>query len=118
MVWESAETLPSAGDTGIGVLYSQFRVVGAEVFLKSLDDEHVIEEVEIRGEEGFWLAGNPHMVIYRDLEGVVHEETGRLAGNVLIWEEDGVTHRIETTLQLEETMALAESLRPAGVSGR
>jgi hypothetical protein len=31
-----------------------------------------------------------------------------------MWERAGVTHRIETTLTLEEALALAESLIPAG----
>jgi hypothetical protein len=38
-------------------------------------------------------------------------ETARLARDVLVWEEDGRTVRIEGELTREEALELAESLR-------
>jgi hypothetical protein len=43
----------------------------------------------------------------------MREEPAWLSGNVLAWEENGVTHRLETMQTLEEALALAESLLPA-----
>jgi hypothetical protein len=109
MVWQADEGLPASAGTEVGILYSQFRVNGSELFIKSLDPSDDVRRVEVRGALGFWVEG-PHQIIYQDIDGIVHEEQARLAGNVLAWEEGGVTHRIETTQSLEDALALAESL--------
>jgi hypothetical protein len=109
MVWRAGESLPASAGTEVGILYSQFRVNGSELFIKSIDPSDDVQRVEVRGALGFWVDG-PHQIIYQDIDGIVHEEQARLSGNVLAWEEGGVTHRIETTESLEEALALAESL--------
>jgi hypothetical protein len=114
MVWRSGRELPAAGETDVAILYSQFRVSGAEVFMKSVDHDVFVQEVMVRGNPGFWLEGDPHFLVYIDAEGLYHEDVARLAGNVLAWEEGGVTHRIETTQSLEKTLELADSLRDPG----
>jgi hypothetical protein len=116
MVWEGAERLPAAGETGIGLIYSQFALNLAEdeLFVKSVAPDNRVRAVEVAGILGLWIDGAPHVITYEDATGLVHEEETRLAGNVLMWERAGVTHRIETTLPLHEAVALAESLIPAG----
>jgi hypothetical protein len=114
MVWRSDRELPAAGDADVGILYSQFQVTGAEVFMKSVDHDVIVQDITVRGNPGFWLEGGPHYLAYVDAEGMFHEDMARLAGNVLAWEEGGVTHRIETTQSLEATLELANSLRDPG----
>ncbi|HEX9763184.1 MAG TPA: hypothetical protein VGA97_08805 [Acidimicrobiia bacterium] len=114
MVWRSDRQLPAAGDTDVGILYSQFQVTGAEVFMKSVDRDVIVQDVTVRGNLGFWLEGGPHYLVFVDAEGMFHEDIARLAGNVLAWEESGVTHRIETTQSLEDALELADSLRDPG----
>jgi hypothetical protein len=114
MVWRSDGELPAAGDTDVGILYSQFQVTGAEGFMKSVDHDVIVQDITVRGNPGFWLEGGPHYLAYIDAEGMFDEEMARLAGNVLAWEEGGVTHRIETTQSLEATLELANSLRDPG----
>jgi hypothetical protein len=38
------------------------------------------------------------------------EETTRLAANALLWEANGVNHRLETTGDLESALAIVETL--------
>lgn len=111
LVWGAGPSLPAAGDTDVGLLYSQFRVgpLGGG-FVKGLRPETQAITVTVRRSDGFWIEGAPHIVFYEDQSGV--QERARLAANVLAWEENGVTHRIETTLGLDETVDLAESLSP------
>jgi hypothetical protein len=59
---------------------------------------------------GYWLTGAPHVISYVDADGVVVDETVRLAGNVLLWEQDGVTFRIESLLSRAEALEIASSL--------
>jgi hypothetical protein len=111
MVWAAGERLPAAASTDVGVLYSQFAVRGTEMFMKTLDASSEVSEVTVRGQNGFWIDGAEHFVVFWDDSAPV-EVTGRLAANVLAWVENGVTHRIETTGDLQVALDMAESLRP------
>jgi hypothetical protein len=116
MVWEGGGSLPAAGGSDIGLIYSQFArdLAENEVFVKSVRPDNGVRVVEIAGIIGLWIDGAPHVITYEDAAGNTAEEETRLAGNVLMWERAGVTHRIETTLPLAEAVRLAESLVPAG----
>jgi hypothetical protein len=112
MVWRAGGPLPSVEGTGVGTIYTQFLVTESELFVKRVDGATDVERVEVRGHAGFWIEGTPHNIVYRDATGEMREEFARMAGNVLAWEEAGVTHRIETIGSLEATLQLAESLQP------
>jgi hypothetical protein len=116
MVWRGDKSLPAAGETDIGLIHSQFALRLGEdlVFIKSVTPDNVVRAVEVNGVLGIWIAGAPHLITYEDAAGVIHEEETRLAGNVLMWERAGVTHRIETTLPLAPAVELAESLITPG----
>lgn len=112
MVWRAGGPLPSTDGTDVGTVYTQFLVTESEIFVKRVDANTEVERVEVRGSAGFWIEGSPHYMIYRDAAGEMREEFARMAGNVLAWEEAGVTHRIETTGSLEVTLQFVESLQP------
>ena len=112
MVWEGGGRLPAAGDTGVGLLYSQFQSeTGGDRFVKGVGGENTVVAIEVAGSRGLWVEG-PHSISTEDESGIPIEETLRLAGNVLMWESDDVTHRIETAVGLEETLRIAESVEP------
>lgn len=112
MVWVGGESLPAAGDTGVGLLYTQFpSESGGDRFLKGVGSEATVVAVEVAGASGLWIEG-AHVISREDESGLLIEETLRLAGNALIWESDDVTHRIETAVGLEETLRIAESVEP------
>lgn len=116
MVWVGSETLPASGDSEIGLIYSQFASELAEGadFVKSVTPDTSVRAVEVDDAIGLWIEGAPHVISYEDAAGNRVEEETRLAGNVLMWESEGVTHRIETTEGLGPTLALAGSLQPIG----
>lgn len=70
-----------------------------------------VEEVTVRGEDGFFLSGEPHLVFLVDDNGDVDGESARLAQEVLVWTEGGRTVRLEGDLTKERAIALAEELR-------
>lgn len=103
MVWIGDDVLPAAGDTGVATLYSQY---DGQVFTeatKSLGAETELLPLMVRGREALWIEGAPHAA---ELAG----EPVRLAANVLIWEEAGLVHRIESTGDLASALELADSL--------
>lgn len=65
-----------------------------------------VEPVLVDGSPGFWISGAAHDVFFPGV-------SPRLAGNVLVWERDGATYRLEShSLTKDETVSLARSLHP------
>ena len=86
--------------------------VDAPLILKKLaSPETRVEELSVGGASGFYLEGAPHVVLLLDERGDVIEESVRLARNVLVWEADGVTYRLEGDMSRETALELAQSLR-------
>jgi hypothetical protein len=71
-------------------------------------DPAQIEETTVNGERAIWAVG-PYPVRFSngDLDYV-----RLIDGHVLIWTEGTVTYRLETELDLEEALKIAESLEP------
>ena len=94
----------------VTVLIAGLRV---EVVGKGLGPATTLEFIEVRGREGMWFSGGPHPVAILGPGGAVIIETGRLAANALVWEEGGVTYRIETSAPLSIAIEIAKSMRLA-----
>jgi hypothetical protein len=112
-VYVPDDLLPEVGETGVGLLISQFDGTTNDSFIqKQLGRDTTIELVEVYGQRAFWLTGAPHVFYYEHPNGDIYEEAIRLAGNVLLWEAGGKTLRIETTLGLAEAVRIAEAMTP------
>lgn len=70
----------------------------------------VVRKTIVRGMPAVWAVG-PHLLRVRGTEGEDFKERRLVNGHVLIWAEGDVTYRLETTLAMEEAIAIAESLR-------
>jgi hypothetical protein len=68
----------------------------------------IIEETTVNGERALWAEG-PYPLFLRN--GNV-EVVRLIEGRVLIWESDGITYRLETDVNLDEAIKIAESLSP------
>lgn len=62
-------------------------------------------ETEVGGEQAYWVEGPHPLSIDRG------DNWSIVPGDVLIWAEGAFTYRLESTLSLEETVTVAESLR-------
>lgn len=71
-----------------------------------------VTTVDIRGLEGRWITGAPHAVDYQTPDGEIRRDQARLAGNTLIFVQDGVTVRIETAGDLDAAREVAGRLVP------
>jgi len=115
-VYPAAPGLPASDQTGVGALLTQFRGEADRGLIeKGLPDGGAqathLEAVSVSGEPGFWISGAPHgfFLVCYDV-GECRQERYRLAGNVLLWEQDGVTLRLESALSWEAALAIAESV--------
>ncbi|MEV1145172.1 hypothetical protein, partial [Micromonospora sp. NPDC049799] len=68
-----------------------------------------IDWVEFDGDVAVWIGG-PHPVSYVDRTGTVRVETARLAASTLIWQEGGVSYRLEGQVTKPEATEIARSL--------
>lgn len=113
LVYRDRTGFEASPETGISVLVTQFSahlMRPGEVFQKGLPAETVVERVDVDGVEAYWLSGAPHAFYYRTGDGVIGQERFRLVGEVLLWERDGVTFRIEANVSLDKVLAIARSL--------
>ena len=115
-VYPAAPGLPASDETGVGALLTQFRGDADRGLIeKGLPadgaQEIELQAVSVAGEPGFWISGAPHGFFFVCYDvGECRQERYRLAGNVLLWELDGVTLRLESALTLEAALAIAESV--------
>jgi len=70
-----------------------------------------LEDTDVDGSPAFFLSGDPHIVLLFDEQGQVLTDTTRLAGNVLLWQDDNIAFRLEGDFSKDEAVELGESLR-------
>ena len=113
LAWEASDRLPSVGESGTGLLLTEFRADLEEAFFgKIVEGGTTVDQVLVDGGPAYWLAGAPHVFMFEAGPSDLVEDETRLTGNVLIWESNGITYRLESGLNLAESLAIAESLRP------
>lgn len=71
-------------------------------------DLNGIEETSVNGNHAIWTTG-PYVLKLKNGDA---SYTRLINGHVLIWEDKNITYRLETNLSLEETIKVAESLKP------
>jgi hypothetical protein len=69
----------------------------------------VLEETTVSGNPAVWTEG----AHFLHLGGSMYQEVPLVAqGNILVWEQEGITYRLETDRPLSEALRIAESLAP------
>jgi hypothetical protein len=84
--------------------------VPAGIFGKGIPPGTRIDEVKVNGGPGYWIEGDPHTIFYLDSRGQGRTETTRLASNVLLWEQNQLTLRIESALPKDQVLRIADSV--------
>jgi hypothetical protein len=62
------------------------------------------------GSFGLWLSGGKHVIYWQTGVGESHRIEPRLAGNVLLWTQDGRTFRLEGNLPEDRMLELARDI--------
>jgi hypothetical protein len=111
LVWPPSASLPATAIPGVGALLSVFRAEVDDAFVqKTLTPGTTYERVLVKGAPAIWLAGSPHLFFYRGPDGAVEQQTLRLAGNTLIWTDGPFTYRLESALDRDQAIAVAETV--------
>ena len=69
----------------------------------------IVRFVEVDGEQGLFVTGPDHFVMFVDENGLVTDEPTYLAGTVLLWNRGELLLRLEGDLTQAEAVRLAES---------
>lgn len=111
ITWDATPDRPAIAGTNIGLLVTQFASPAeGTVLTKDLTSDTDIERTTVGGQKALWLEGAPHELTYQTTDGTTTQQISRLAGNVLLWEDDGVTYRLESSLEMDPARRIAETL--------
>jgi hypothetical protein len=111
LTWGAREGLPADSATGLGVVVTQFRAdIGPQTFEKLIHEGTRVEQIGVNGTTGYWVAGGEHYFFFRTADGDVLDTTIRLVGTTLMWEQEGLTVRIEGAPTLADALRIAGSM--------
>ena len=109
--WPTSDTLPATRLPEVGALLTVFRgQVEEPLFEKVLQPGTTYERVSVDGQPAVWLGGEPHLFLYLGPTRDIEEEELRLAGNTLIWTVGPYTYRLESALDRDAAIAVAETV--------
>jgi hypothetical protein len=112
LVYVSRPEIPVSREAGVSAVVVAFRgQIDESLMGKVALPGTRVEEATVNGGRGFWLEGTPHQFFYKDAAGNPSPETLRLAGNTLLWEQGGVTFRLEAQLSRDDALGIATSFR-------
>jgi hypothetical protein len=77
---------------------------------KLVAPESHVRVVAVRGRPGLWITGTHHRVPYLDRDGTLRFGSSRPTGHVLLWEEGGVTYRVEGFARQAAAVEIASSV--------
>jgi hypothetical protein len=112
LVYLPRPDLPASAQTGVGLLLIEFPGQLQSAFMeKMLGPNATLERVRVNGQPGFWISGSPHGFVYVDPNGEFLDDTFRLAGETLLWNQGSLLLRIEAGVGKQRALELAASLR-------
>lgn len=84
----------------------------AVLFYKHVELDTRAELARFDGKLGVWIEGGDHAVFYLANEATERSIPGRLAGNVLIWQDEDRGYRLEADISRSRALEIARSLTP------
>jgi hypothetical protein len=112
MVWAADAALPGSLEPGIGAILMAFDGTVEEAYYeKILGIGAIIERVTVGGQPGFWISGAPHFFVYVSTSGGFVDDGRRWVGDALIWSDGTTTYRLETSLDRDAAIEIAETTR-------
>jgi hypothetical protein len=106
MAWAPGPDLPRIEGSTWGAVLMQFEGRADVAYKFVYEDTGRIEEIAVDGSVAYWSTGRHRLDLLID-EGVV---TVRVDGNVLLWNDAGLAHRLETALPQRDAVGIAESI--------
>jgi hypothetical protein len=106
LVWDADESHPPIRGTPWGTILMELPGGKGSLAFKEIAADTTLQAVQVGNADAFWISG-PHELYLLTPDG---ERRFTVTGNVLLWEHDGTTLRLETALPKAEAVALAETI--------
>ena len=112
IVYASVKGIPVSSLAGVSAIVVEFKgTIETQIMAKAIGPGTFLDAVPLGNGVAYYLSGQPHQFFFRDPAGNLQPETLRLAGNTLLWEQDGHTYRLEAQVSREEAVRIASSFR-------
>ena len=112
LVYRARPGIPVSPLAGVSALVSEFTGrIDAGTLGKVAGPDTRIQQLTVNGGPGAWLEGQPHQFFYLAGNGAFVTESLRLAGNTLIWEQNGLVLRLEAQVDRATAVRIAASVR-------
>jgi hypothetical protein len=105
MAWRPSATYPALPGTDWGLVLMAFQG-DEETVVKTVQAFEDVHEASVNGASASWIPV-PHVL---EIETERGSRTFSVRGNVLIWEVDGITYRLETSLDRASALQIARSI--------
>ncbi|MGH2532927.1 MAG: hypothetical protein ACRDJW_11575 [Thermomicrobiales bacterium] len=119
LIYYPAAGLPEAEETGVGALLMQFDARDDVAYIGkgiSYGSETAMRRVDVNNADGWWIAGATMVTIFED-PSTPCCLPGRPSANILLWEQDRVTFRLESSLTESSAIMFAESIEEVTEEG-
>jgi hypothetical protein len=105
--------IPLSPQLGLSALVTEFGGhLEPAILGKVVPQGTKLELLTVNGAPGAWMEGQPHQVFYTSNGGASFiTDTLRLAGNTLIWEQNGLVMRLEAQVDKATALRIAASFR-------
>jgi hypothetical protein len=105
MAWRPSATYPALPGTDWGLVLMAFQG-DEETVVKTVQAFEDVHEAQVNGASASWIPV-PHVL---EIETERGSHTFSVRGNVLIWQVDGITYRLETSLDRASALEIARSI--------
>lgn len=105
LVWDADASHTRIEGTSWSTILMELPGSKVPLAYKDILADTTLQSVQVGKHDAFWISG-PHQLSLLTPQG---EQRFTVTGNVLLWEQDGTTLRLETTLPKAEAIALAET---------
>jgi hypothetical protein len=110
-VYPVSDALPGTTVDGVGGILTEVTgFLRRNMVTKQLPQGTDLQAVNVGGHFGYWIEGAPHGMVLLEVDRDVLSEPLRLAGNVLLWQDGEDTIRLETELDRDAAVALANKV--------
>lgn len=114
LVWPASDDLPALDGADAGLVVTAFPAAGDRPRVdKQVGPGTRVVAVTVGSHAGYWVSGAPHEVHEVPPSGG-DAHRARLAGNTLIWVDGATTYRLESALDREAAISIAERISPGG----
>ena len=109
-----SDTLPEAAQSGAGLLIVEFSSTSDAVWgMKSVSPGTTIDVVQVNGHDALWIGGTHFLTLAPGDSSVIPQTQPPVeSANVLAWNSNSVTYRLEADLPLDTMIEIAESMTP------